>query len=167
MPAVGGDVSGEVPSVDAKLTTPDVKVEGGDVDLSAGLAAGAAAAVGAIGAGMGLSGKADMPAAEVDVSAPKVDVDAALPSVSGDVGVDVPSVEIKKPKKGIFGGIGRSFKKSYSKGKIEVNNASLSVSLIVMLRSGRHVDVSAHYVMTHTRLVLRAVAACCDCRCRA
>lgn len=108
-------MSGEVPSVDAKLTTPDVNVEGGDVDLSAELAAGAAAAVGAIGAGIGLSGKADVPAAEVDV-------DAALPSVSGDVDVDVPSVEVKKPKKGMFSGIGRTFKKSYSKGKIEVNN---------------------------------------------
>ena len=37
MPSVGGDVSGELPSVDAKLTGPDVDVEGGGgVSLGAG-----------------------------------------------------------------------------------------------------------------------------------
>ena len=63
MPSVGGKISGDLPSVDAKLTGPDV--EGGGVSLGAGLAAGVTAAVGATAAGLGLSGKADKPDVEV------------------------------------------------------------------------------------------------------
>ena len=65
MPFVGGEISGDVPSVDAKLTGPDVDVEGGTASLGAGLAAGVTAAVGAVG--LGLSGKADKPEGEVRV----------------------------------------------------------------------------------------------------
>ena len=68
MSSVGGEVSGDLPSVDAKLTGPDVDVEGGGVSLGAGLAAGATAAVGAVAVGLGLSGKADKPEGEVRAS---------------------------------------------------------------------------------------------------
>ena len=68
MPSVGGEISGDLPSADAKLTGPDVNVEGGgDVSLGAGLAAGVTAAVGAAAVGLGLSGKADKPEGEVRV----------------------------------------------------------------------------------------------------
>ena len=66
MPSVGGEISGDLPSVDAKLTGPDVDVEGDSgVSLGAGLAAGVTAAVGAAAVGLGLSGKADKPEGEV------------------------------------------------------------------------------------------------------
>ena len=67
VPSVGGgDISGDLPSIDAELTGPDVDVEGGGgVSLGAGLAAGATAAVGAAAVGLGLSGKADKPEGEV------------------------------------------------------------------------------------------------------
>ena len=64
MPSAGG-ISGDLPSVDAKLTGPDVDVEGGDTSLGAGLAAGLTAAVGATAVGLGLSGKADKPEGKV------------------------------------------------------------------------------------------------------
>ena len=67
MPSVGGEVSGDLPSGDVKLTGPDVDVEGGDSSLLAGLAAGVTAAVGAAAVGLGLSGKADKPEGEVCV----------------------------------------------------------------------------------------------------
>ena len=68
MPSVGGEISGDLPSVDAKLTGPDVDVEGDSgVSLGAGLAAGVTAAVGAAAVGLGLSGKADKPEGEVRV----------------------------------------------------------------------------------------------------
>lgn len=67
VPSVGGgDISGDVPSVDAKLTGSGVDVEGGDgVSLGAELAADVTAAVGATAIGLGLSGKADKPEGEV------------------------------------------------------------------------------------------------------
>ena len=65
VPSVGGEISGDLPSVDAKLTGPDVDVEGGGVSLGAGVAAGVTAAVGAAAVGLGLSGKADKPEGEV------------------------------------------------------------------------------------------------------
>ena len=67
VPSVGGEISGDLPSVDAKLTGPDVDVEGGGVSLGAGVAAGVTAAVGAAAVGLGLSGKADKPEGEVCV----------------------------------------------------------------------------------------------------
>ena len=68
VPPVGGQISGDLPSVDAQLTGPDVDVEGGgDVSLGAGLAAGVTAAVGATAVGLGLSGKTDKPDVEVCV----------------------------------------------------------------------------------------------------
>ena len=65
VPSVGGEISGDLPSVDAKLTAPDVDVEGGGVSLGAGVAAGLTAAAGAAAVGLGLSGKADKPTGEV------------------------------------------------------------------------------------------------------
>ena len=65
VPSVGGDISGDLPSGEVKLTGPDVDVKGRDSSLVAGLAAGVTAAVGAGVAGLGLSGKADKPEGEV------------------------------------------------------------------------------------------------------
>ena len=67
MPSVGGEISGDLPSGDVKLTGPDVDVEGGGVSLAAGLAAGVTAAVGAAAVGLGLSDKADKPDVEVRI----------------------------------------------------------------------------------------------------
>ncbi|CAN0419400.1 unnamed protein product, partial [Ectocarpus sp. 8 AP-2014] len=112
MPSVEGGVGGELPSGDVSVTAPDVKVEGGDTSLTAGLAAGGLAAVGAIGAAVGLSG--DKPDAEL----PSGDVDASV-SVP-----DVPSVDVKKPKRGLFGGL--SFKKPSLKGKAKVPDVDVA-----------------------------------------
>ena len=67
VPSAGAEISGDLPSVDAKLTGPDVDAEGGGASLGAGLAAGLTAAVGATAVGLGLSGKADKPDVEVCV----------------------------------------------------------------------------------------------------
>ncbi|CAM9645850.1 unnamed protein product [Ectocarpus sp. 8 AP-2014] len=106
-PSVSVEVRSMLPSGDVSVTAPGVKVEGGDTSLTAGLAAGGVAAMGAIGAAVGLSG--DKPDAEL---------------LSGDVNasVSVPdgSVDVKKPKKGLFGGL--SFKELSLKGKAKGKN---------------------------------------------
>ncbi|CAM9917512.1 unnamed protein product, partial [Pylaiella littoralis] len=109
-----------MPSADVSVMAPDVKAEGGDGSLTAGLAAGGAVALGGIGAAIGLSG--DKPEGEVDASMPSVgdlsaDVGATVDDITAKV-PDVLTVEVKRPKKRLFGSL--SFKKPSSKGKIEV-----------------------------------------------
>ncbi|CAM9942619.1 unnamed protein product [Ectocarpus sp. 12 AP-2014] len=96
MPSLEGGAVGELSPGGVSVTAPDVQVEGGDTSLTAGLAAGGVATVGAIGAAVGLSG--DKP-------------DAELPSGVVHVSLSIPeaSVDVKTPRKVLFGGF--SFKK--------------------------------------------------------
>lgn len=65
MPSVGAEISGDVPSVDAKLTGQGVHVVGGGISLGAGLAAGATTAVSATAIGHDVSGTAKKQEGEV------------------------------------------------------------------------------------------------------
>ncbi|CAN0491727.1 unnamed protein product, partial [Ectocarpus sp. 8 AP-2014] len=113
-----GDASVEVPSVaaDASLPSASVDVPSAEVDAS-------------------------MPSASVEV--PSGGVDASLPSagdLSADVGAkapDVPSVDVQKPKKGLFGGLFGS-----NKGKIEVPDADVSADASLPNVSGSLPGVS-------------------------
>ncbi|CAN0403485.1 unnamed protein product, partial [Ectocarpus sp. 12 AP-2014] len=109
MPSVEGGIGDELASGDVSVTAPDVKVEDGDTSLTAGLAAGGVAAVGAIGAAVGLS--CDRPYAELPAG--DVEASVAVPDVS--------SVDVKKPKKGMFGGPFGS-----GKAKVEVPSVDLT-----------------------------------------
>ncbi|CAM9665323.1 unnamed protein product [Ectocarpus sp. 12 AP-2014] len=124
MPEMEGGAGDDPPSGDVSVTAPGVKVEGGDTSLTAGLAAGGVAAVGAIGAAVCLSD--DKPDAKV--SSGDVDASVLVPGV--------PSVDVKKPKKGRFGGIFGS-----SKAKIGVPGAA-HVSVLDVAGSLTVPDVS-------------------------
>lgn len=130
VPEVSGtlpDVSGSLPEVSGDVSAPDVSGDASMPDVSGSLP------------------DASMP--DVSGSLPSGSVDASMPSV-GDVSADVeakvddiaakvpdmPSVEVKKPKKGLFGGIF-----SGSKGKIEVRR--LSYRLWMRRTSSRHAFV--------------------------
>ncbi|CAM9712965.1 unnamed protein product [Scytosiphon promiscuus] len=103
--------SGGLPSGEVTTTAPNVSVKCGDASSAAGLSARSAAAVGAIGSAIGLSG--DKPDAEMPCSA------------NGDVSVpDFPSRDVRKPKKGIFGGLFGS-----SKMKMETESPDVDISL--------------------------------------
>ncbi|CAN0409547.1 unnamed protein product, partial [Ectocarpus sp. 12 AP-2014] len=115
MPSVEGSVGGELPSGDMSVTAPDVKVEGGDTSLTAGLAAGGAAAVGAIGAAVGLSG--DKP----DAEAPSVGASLTAP--------EIPSVDVKKPKKSKFVLKKPSFRRKGKTSTQEIPGVDASVDL--------------------------------------
>ncbi|CAB1105815.1 unnamed protein product [Ectocarpus sp. CCAP 1310/34] len=92
MPSLEGGAGGELSPSGVSVTAPDVQVEGGDTSLTAGLAASGVAIVGAIGAAVGLSG--DKP-------------DAEVPSGVVHVSLSIPeaSVDIRKPRKVLFGGL--------------------------------------------------------------
>ena len=102
MPSVGGDVSGDLPSasLDASGSLPSGGV---DVDIPSvsGTVGGLTTAVG-------------------DLSA---DAGAGVDDVSIK-GPDLPSGDLKKPKKSLFGGIGGMF--GSGKGKMEVSGIQLS-----------------------------------------
>lgn len=101
MPSVGGGASGDPPSADVKLTVPDLNVDGRDASLTTGLATGAAATIGPIGAGLGLKGEFDKPKGDVD---------------AGMFIPNLPSVDTKKPKKKLFGGVFSSSKENANVG---------------------------------------------------
>ena len=120
MPSVEGGISGEVPSVDAKLAAPSVSASG--VGLSADLPSAGVDASGSLLP----SGGADVSASSVSgavegvkgaVGDPSTDVGAEVDDVEVE-GPDVPSGEWKKPKKSLFG---RMF--GSNKGKLEVGRA--------------------------------------------
>lgn len=121
MPSVETNVSSALPAGGVSVTAPDVEVKGGDASLTVGLAAGALTGVGGIGAAVGLSG--DTLSEEVDASMPSAS--ANVPSEMRDA--SKPSVEVKKPKRGLFGGL--SFKKPSSKGNMEVPHEPGDVSV--------------------------------------
>ena len=103
---VGGDLEAsgnmptgavDMPSVDLTGKAPDMPSVGGEIS-------------------------GDLPSAGLDASGslPSGGVDVSMPSGS----VDVPSVDVKKPKKSLFGGIGGMF--GSGKGKMEVSGIQLS-----------------------------------------
>ncbi|CAM9942689.1 unnamed protein product, partial [Ectocarpus sp. 12 AP-2014] len=123
MTSLEGGVGDELPSGVTSVTAADAKVEGGDSSLNAGLAAGGVAAVGAIGATVGISGNQS----DADLSSGNVEACVSVPEAP--VGVkkpNRPSVEVRKSKKVLFGGL--SLKKSSCKISIEVPDAGVAVS---------------------------------------
>ena len=99
----------------------------------------------------------DLPSTSVDASGslPSGEVNVSVPSVSGAVGgvegavgdlsADMPSVDVKKPKKSRFGGM-PGFKMPSVKGKAEVSGSRVALDLFWLLRShfGRDWLVVAH-----------------------
>lgn len=125
MPAVEGGISGELPSVDAKLETPSVSVSASGTSLSADLPSASVDASGSVpttsGGGVHVCAPSVSSAAVEGVTGAVVDLSADVGAKVDDVdvavrGPDVPSGEWKKPKKSLFSMFGSG------KGKMEVRS---------------------------------------------
>ena len=120
-----------VPSVDVSGKVPDMPSVGGG-DVSGDLPSASIDASGSV------------PSGEVDVSVPTVSgtvegVTGAVGGLSADVGAkiddvavkgpDMPSGDLKKPKKSLFGGIGGMFGSGKGKMEVSVGNSSTCFTL--------------------------------------
>lgn len=149
MPSVEGGVSVEVPSVDAKLEAPSASASG--VGLSADLPSASVDASGSVlpsGGGVDVSVPSVSGAVE-GVKGAVGDLSAGVGAEVGDVeveGPDAPSGEWKKPKKSLFGRVGRVF--GSNKGKMEVGRFFFFFSRVRLdaRRRPRRLFAAAMYV---------------------